>query len=135
MADVCARWLPEPTLTVVSWSLNCSGRGDVSLKEVTALAFRAGLRHPRSGRRMTKSEIHRILHNPIYSGDFNWNGKLYRGVHSPLISRRLFETVQDVFKLQLQQRHMAIQNKLDRAYDDRLTGKITEDMWSRKSAE
>ena len=37
--------------------------------------------------------------------------------------------------LQLQQRYLAVQNKLDRAYDDRLAGKITDEMWSRKSGE
>ena len=61
-------------------------------------AFSAGLTHPRSGRRLTKSEIHRILHNPLYCGDFRWNGKLYRGVHEPLISSELFDDVQAVFE-------------------------------------
>lgn len=50
-------------------------RGDVSLKAVTEKAFTAGLTHPRSGRKMTKSEIQRILHDPIYYGDFVWNAK------------------------------------------------------------
>ena len=36
---------------------------------------------------MMKAEIHRILQNPIYTGDFRWNGKLYHGSHEPLISR------------------------------------------------
>jgi site-specific DNA recombinase len=74
-------------------------RGDVSLQELTRKAFITGLMHPRSGRRMTKSEIHRILHNPIYAGEFVWNGRTYQGVHEPLISRRTFDEVQDVFKL------------------------------------
>jgi site-specific DNA recombinase len=207
--------------------------GDVSLKEVTSKAFSGGLTHPRSGRRMTKSEIHRMLHNPIYTGDFVWNGKLYRGKHEPLISSTLFATVQDVFKqsnrpkytkrrhafaglvscarcgcamtaevkkgryvyyhctgfrgrcgntyvreeelsrlfrevvervqispdvadqvaqalresqadkeqfhrasvMRLQQRQLAIQGRLDRAYDDRLEGKISDELWQRRSRE
>lgn len=36
---------------------------------------------------------------------------------------------------QLQQRYLAVQGKLDRAYDDWLAGQITDEMWSRKSAE
>jgi len=71
--------------------------GDVSLKELTARAFSAGLTHPRSGRKMTKSEIHRILHNSLYHGEFLWTGNRHRGVHQPLISRELFDAVQDVF--------------------------------------
>ena len=211
-------------------------RGDVSLKELTRRAFSIGLTHNRSRsgpRRMTKSEVHRLLRNPIYVGDFVWNGKLYRGSHEPLVSKQLFDAVQDVFEranrpkytkhrhafagliacgicgcsmtaevkkgryvyyhctgfrgrcgntyireeelsklfeevvrrvqiptevadaiaetlrssqaekerfhrtavMQLQQRYLATQNKLDRAYDDRLAGNITDEMWTRKSQE
>jgi site-specific DNA recombinase len=36
---------------------------------------------------------------------------------------------------QLQQRYLAVQQKLDRAYEDRIAGKISDEMWSRKSQE
>ncbi|RLE28568.1 hypothetical protein DRJ54_06290 [Candidatus Acetothermia bacterium] len=52
-----------------------------------------GLRS-RGGRVLGKSEIHRILTNPVYYGDFRWNGALYRGTHKPIVSRALFEAVQ-----------------------------------------
>ncbi len=42
---------------------------------------------------MMKSEIHRILRNPIYTGDFRWKGKLYKGAHEPLITRQRFAEV------------------------------------------
>ena len=71
--------------------------GDISLKELTASAFADGLTHPRSGRRMTKSEIHRMLHNPIYYGDFFWKGKHYKGSHDPIVSKELFDGVQSTF--------------------------------------
>jgi site-specific DNA recombinase len=34
--------------------------------------------------------------------------------------------------MQLQQRYLSVQNKLDRAYDDRLGGNITDDLWTRR---
>jgi site-specific DNA recombinase len=37
--------------------------------------------------------------------------------------------------MQLQRRYLAVQNRLDRTYDDRLAGNITDEMWSRKSQE
>jgi hypothetical protein len=37
--------------------------------------------------------------------------------------------------MQLQQRHLGIQNKLDRPYDDRLAGRITDELWERRSRE
>jgi hypothetical protein len=64
--------------------------GTVSLKELTARAAAIGLAHPRSARKLTKSEIHRVLHNPIYAGAFRWKGTLYAGLHTPIVSRRLF---------------------------------------------
>jgi DNA invertase Pin-like site-specific DNA recombinase len=70
--------------------------GQYSLRAVTTRAHAAGLTHPRSGRRMMKAEIHRILQNPIYTGDFRWNGRMYRGSHDPLITHDTFATVQAV---------------------------------------
>jgi hypothetical protein len=70
--------------------------GDYSLRALTARAHAIGLTHPRSGRRMGKSEIHRILDNPIYTGRFRWLGKMYDGSHTPLITVELFEDVQTV---------------------------------------
>ena len=70
--------------------------GAYSLKALTVNAHAIGLTHPRSGRRMMKAEIHRILQNVIYTGDFRWLGKMYRGSHTPLVSRERFQQVQDV---------------------------------------
>src|SRR5712692_1801985 len=70
--------------------------GQYSLKALTAKAHAVGLTHPRSGRRMMKAEMHRILQNPIYTGDFRWLGRLYRGSHAPLVSRERFVDVQAV---------------------------------------
>ena len=47
---------------------------------------------------MTKSEIHRMLKNPIYTGDFLWVGIRRKGSHKRLVSHDLFERVQDVLK-------------------------------------
>jgi site-specific DNA recombinase len=37
--------------------------------------------------------------------------------------------------MQLQQQYLAVQAKLDRAYDDRLAGRITDELWLRKSGD
>jgi site-specific DNA recombinase len=72
------------------------GSGDYSLKALAQQAHAFGLTHPRSGRRMMKGEIHRILQNPIYAGEFRWHGTLHQGSHAPLVSRALFDRVQAV---------------------------------------
>jgi site-specific DNA recombinase len=69
-----------------------------SLKQLTHMAAAAGLTHPRSSRRVSTSEIHRALHNPVYYGDFTWNGRYYAGKHQPLISKDLFDRTQEIFE-------------------------------------
>ena len=54
---------------------------------------------------MMKAEIHRILQNPIYTGDFRWHGRLFHGSHEPLISRDTFATVQAVLNRKPRARH------------------------------
>ena len=72
--------------------------GEYSLKALTVKAYEIGLRHSRGDRKMTKSELHRLLKNPIYMGDFRWLGKVHRGSHEPLVSRETFDRVQEVLE-------------------------------------
>jgi site-specific DNA recombinase len=72
--------------------------GAYSLKSLLARAHAIGLTHPRTGRRLFKSELHRLMQNPIYYGDFNWDGKQYAGSHQPLITRDLFDQAQAVLR-------------------------------------
>ena len=72
--------------------------GEYSLLALTRTAYAIGLRHWRGDRRMTKSEIHRMLQNPIYMGDFLWMGKRRRGSHEPLITQETFDAVQTVLR-------------------------------------
>jgi hypothetical protein len=39
-----------------------------------------------------------VLQNPVYTGDFRWLGKIYRGSHTPLISHETFARIQDVLQ-------------------------------------
>lgn len=43
---------------------------------------------------MGRAAMHTLLQNPIYHGTIRWAGKLYDGKHDPLITRALFERVQ-----------------------------------------
>ena len=54
---------------------------------------------------MTKSELHRLLKNPIYMGDFRWLGKIHRGSHQPLVTRDTSARVQAVMEGKGVKRH------------------------------
>ena len=71
-------------------------RGDISLKEAARKAHAAGLVYPRSGAKVPVSTIHTILRNRLYTGWFEWNGKLIQGRHEALVPVELWERVQGV---------------------------------------
>ena len=68
--------------------------GDYSLLRIAELANQEGLRS-RKGYKIHKSTIHKILRDPIYYGNFMWRGELYKGTHQPIISKELFDQVQE----------------------------------------
>ena len=48
----------------------------------------------RSGKHITKDMVKKILTNPIYYGHFKYTGEVHEGKHAPIISKKLFDTVQ-----------------------------------------
>jgi DNA invertase Pin-like site-specific DNA recombinase len=48
------------------------------------------------GKPVRKSQVARLLRNPIYYGVFRFNGELYEASHPPLISKKLFDSVQGI---------------------------------------
>src|SRR5262245_18749855 len=70
--------------------------GEYSVKRLTIQAKELGLTHPRSGRPMMKAQMHRLLQNELYIGNFRWLGKLLKGSHEPLVTPERFAQVQAV---------------------------------------
>jgi len=70
--------------------------GEYALKEVAKKARAAGLVYKKSGARVPTSTVHSILRNRLYTGWFEWNGKLYQGKHESLVPVELWERVQGV---------------------------------------
>ncbi len=70
--------------------------GEFALKEVAKKARAAGLVYKKSGKPVPTSTVHSILRNRLYTGWFEWNGKLYQGKHDPLVSVEAWERVQGV---------------------------------------
>ena len=69
-------------------------RRDISLAELTRWGCEKGLRS-NGGGILNKSAVHKLLKNPIYHGALAWRGHLYDGIHEPIVSRALFERVQE----------------------------------------
>ncbi len=49
------------------------------------------------GRPISRTEVAMILHEPAYYGHFMYCGELHEGKHQPIISKTLYDRVQEVF--------------------------------------
>jgi len=54
----------------------------------------------KAGKPVRKSSLVAILKNPFYYGVMRFKGELYEGSHPPLISKKLFDRVQEVMQIQ-----------------------------------
>ena len=69
--------------------------GKYSVKEVSDILFAEGFRS-RGGKKYHKSKIHKMLSISFYCGIMEKDGQLYKGNHEPLISKKLFDEVQEM---------------------------------------
>lgn len=68
---------------------------NLSASSINNILYEEGLRNP-GGNKYADSTIQRMFKNPMYVGDYIYQGKLYpNGKHEPLISRKLFQLAQN----------------------------------------
>ena len=70
--------------------------GGMALRDLVKKAREAGFSYRKSGQSVPTSTVHKILRNRLYMGEFVWNGRVYQGSHQPLVTRELWERVQDI---------------------------------------
>ena len=88
---------PDPDVSsLVTQVFQWYATGQYSIADVTEMVRQAGLVSRGSKNPVSKSNIHKLLRKRVYTGDFDWNGKTYRGSHQPLISLGLFDRVQEI---------------------------------------
>jgi site-specific DNA recombinase len=85
-------------------------QGGLSLRDVSKKARESGFSYRKSGKSVPTSTVHKILRNQLYMGEFEWNGKLYKGNHQPLISRELWERVQDMMSGRNASKHRRVKH-------------------------
>ena len=71
--------------------------GNFNLKEIMKLAEKWELRSKKE-KVLTHSNIQYILKKPFYYGLIYMNGEFFEGTHEPLISKKLFDKVQEMMK-------------------------------------
>jgi site-specific DNA recombinase len=67
--------------------------GNYSVKALVEVMYKEGLRN-RTEKKVGKSRMYDLLSDPFYCGGMHWKGELHKGLQEPLISKELFNTVQ-----------------------------------------
>jgi site-specific DNA recombinase len=102
---------PDPDLApIVIRLFERYATGRHSLAEVTRVARAEGMIFRKSKDPVPKATVHKILRNPIYAGEFDWNGRRYRGIHAPLVSRDLWGRVQAALDHRFSKRHRKVRH-------------------------
>lgn len=86
---------PDPLLApLIRKAFELYAYGEYSLKEVCAKLENEGLK-TRDNKRLSKTSLEQVLKNPFYCGLMRWKGELAEGKHEAIISRSLFNEVQE----------------------------------------
>lgn len=72
-------------------------KGVYGFDDIGKFLFSKGIK-TKNDNPLHKDRIKRILSNPFYYGHFRYAGEIYEGIHKPLISKKLFDQVQEVLK-------------------------------------
>jgi len=90
---------PDPkTFNKVKQCLEAFATGNYTLSQIRDKMFSLGLVGARNKEKMPLSSVEHILTNPFYYGYFRYKGELYQGTHKPMITKKLFDRIQEVLK-------------------------------------
>jgi len=99
---------PDPVLGPMMTKLfDWFTTAECSVKTLAAKAYGEGFRF-RSGNKVPPSTIHKILRNPIYMGEFDYGGARYQGCHEPLVTRAVWERVQEILDGRHRKKHRKV---------------------------
>lgn len=94
-----AKIVPDPIRAKhISKAFELYSTGTYTLKQITTILYKDGLRSRLVGKKVPKSSIHTLLLNPVYYGVLRHQGMLQKGIHAPLTTKTIFDKVQDVLQ-------------------------------------
>ena len=90
------RIVPDPDLApLIRKTFEAYATGNFTLREIRDKFNALGLKR-KSGKELAVSNYQKLLKNPIYTGLMKYNGEIFEGKHEPIISKKLFDSVQEV---------------------------------------
>src|SRR5438477_11174380 len=92
--------VPDPERApLMKMAFEVYATGKYGLNRLSEVLFELGLR-TKSGKQVSDSVLSRLLKNPFYIGviRIQKTGESFLGVHEPLVSKSLFDTVQAILE-------------------------------------
>ena len=83
------------TAKLIKKTFEAYSSGSFTLRQLRDKFNELGLKR-KSGRELAVSNYQQILKNPIYTGLMRYNGEIHEGKHKPIITKKLFDSVQEV---------------------------------------
>ena len=88
---------PDPVLgPVVTQLFEWFASGEYSIETLAKKAYEEGFRFRKSRGKIPKNTLHKVLRKRIYTGAFEYAGTIYQGSHEPLVSRAVWNRVQEI---------------------------------------
>ncbi|MEK7472929.1 MAG: recombinase family protein, partial [Patescibacteria group bacterium] len=109
----------EPEARPLRKAFELYSTGKYALDGIGRFLFEQGMKNKYSGGQLNDSNLRRVLMRPFYTGYMVFRGEMFKGTHTPLISKELFDKCQVVRK----QRGYYHQNQSKR-YNFAFTGLI-----------
>ena len=94
----------KKTAPVIRQAFEMYAKGNISMDNI-GVFFEANRLFGKNGKRIHRTRAYYILANPFYYGHFRYMGEIYEGKYEPIVSKQLFDRVQEVMKQKSRPRH------------------------------
>ena len=82
---------------IIRGAFELYAEGNSRLEDISDFLAQRGIMS-RGGKRIHKTRVTFILSNPFYTGLFRYSKELHEGKHEPIITKKIFDEVQEVLK-------------------------------------
>ena len=87
--------IDENIAPLIKKTFEAYSSGSFTLRQLRDKFNVLGLKR-KSGKELAVSNYQKLLKNPIYTGLMLYNGEIHEGKHEPIITKKLFDSVQEV---------------------------------------
>jgi len=87
----------KKTFAKVKECLEAFATGEYTLTAIQRKMFSLGL-VGKDGKHLALSTLQKVLSNPFYYGHFRYRGEVHQGSHKPMITKKLFDKIQQALK-------------------------------------